>query len=112
MKAVLILMNVVLSMAVAAGGIVLLLRDSWTWNSGASELVFSGTSLGLLGLGCLFLAGFVASVTRAWAMGELEMPRTDGLGAHPAYQGQLMVRYWYLFFPCLGCIGGALWLAM
>lgn len=106
-----VLINVSLSLAAAAGGIALLLSDRWTWSGGEGELVFTGASLWLLGVGLLFLAGFVASIARDWALGEVEMPPGDAAEPHPAYQGRLMVRYWYLFGPALGCIAGALWLA-
>lgn len=107
-----IVFNVVLAVAATAGGIALLTRDRWTWMIDDSALVFTDTALLLLALSLLLLAGFTASITLAWARGDVEMPSPDEAVPHPAYRGRLLARYWYLIGPSLACFLGALWLAM
>jgi hypothetical protein len=105
--------NLALAAALVVGGMLLLrqdaffLRDRWDPTVGTR---FSGSSLRFLA-GTLFgLAAFAGAVTAGWLRGSVPRPAERVL-VHPAYKGQIFVRYWYFLLLTFGCLALAFWTA-
>lgn len=114
MNAIRTALNIILTAALAAAGVYLLSSGSLLWRERwhpEAGLLFSGVSLYLLSVALFFLAGFAGAVTWAWLRGDLPMPRRDRMRPHPAYKGELLVRYWYFIAPALACLVTAFLLA-
>ena len=109
-----IVLNGVLAVFCVWGGAYLLwqesyfLHDRWHPETGT---YFSGVSLYLLAAGLFLLGAFAAAVALAWLRGTIPMPGRRELRPHPAYKGQILVRFWYLVVPALVLIPGSFLLA-
>lgn len=106
-------LNLLLATALVVGGVLLLrqeaffLRDRW---EPAVGTLFAGWSLRFLA-GTLFgLAAFAGAIAFGWLRGTFRQP-AGRTWVHPAYKGQLLLRYWYLIVLALGCLGVAFALA-
>ena len=114
MNIIRILINAALTVLCAWGGIHLLgqesffLRDRWHPETGT---YFSGVSLYLLAFGLFCFGAFTAAVAQAWVRGIIPMPDQGKIQPHPAYKGQILVRYWYFVIPALGMVLGSFMLA-
>jgi hypothetical protein len=105
--------NLVLAAALLAGGVLLLLQESFflraRWDPTVGTL-FSGWSLRFLA-GTLFgLAGFAGAVAVAWIRGAIPPP-AEAVLVHPVYKGQILVRHWHLMVVTFGCLALAFTLA-
>lgn len=109
-----ILINLGISAACSIGGVYLLFQDSIfvrDRNDPTVGLQFSGASLYSLSLALFCIAAFSIAVSRAWSKGDLSMPGADEIRPHPAYKGQLLVKYWYFTAPAIGFVVVAFLLA-
>lgn len=106
-NAIRILLNGLVATLCFSGGAYLIwsgeyfLRGRWQPQAGS---FFSGLSLYLLALGLFFLGSFGAAVALAWIKGTLRMPESRIHGPHPTYQGEVILRFWYLVLPALGLV--------
>ena len=109
MNRVRIAINIALGLALFYGAIYLLqqdsyfLRERWRIPSPMGTL-FAGTALYLLAAGLALMGAFAAAIAYGWISGKVAMPDAEDAIVHPAYKGTLLVRYWYLVLPALGCI--------
>ena len=114
MNAIRIAVNVALTLLFVWGGVYLFgqesffLRDRWHPETGT---YFYGASLYLLGASLFCLAAFAAAVALAWIKGTMPMPGRREIRPHPAYKGQIIVRYWYLVIPAFALLLGSFVLA-
>ncbi|HET9034357.1 MAG TPA: hypothetical protein VFN25_15815 [Dokdonella sp.] len=104
MNAIRILANGILAFICLWGGVYLLGRESFFLRDRGHPqvgILFSGVSLTLLAFALFLIAAFAAAIALAWIRGALPMPGRRVIRPHPAYQGQIIVRYWYLVVPAL-----------
>lgn len=98
--------NILLACVLAGCSLYLLGQESFVLNSrqtpGTGRL-FSGLALYLLALSPLGLAGVALSVARAWLKGDVPLP-DNILHPHPAYKGELMLRFWPWLAVALGSL--------
>ena len=87
---------------------VFLLRDRWHPETG---IYFVGVPLYLLAFGLIFLGLFSLAVMQAWVRGVIPMPKPGTFRPHPAYKGQIIVRYWYFVMPAMMLLISSLLLA-
>jgi len=102
--------NVVLVATLLAAGLYLLSVNAFTVSDRAHPglgLRFTGGVPWLLAGGCFGLAAFAAAVLRAWVRGDVPMPPSRAVRPHPAYKGQLIVRYWYFVAAAVACFVAA-----
>jgi len=102
-----VVINVVLMVALTAAGIYLLTQDTVLLRSRwhpAQGLVFSGWSLYCLAGALFALAGFSGAVARAWCRGDIPQPSAGTVRPHPAYNGGLIVRFWYFIVFALAAL--------
>lgn len=114
MNSIRIALNGTLTVLLIWGGMYLLMQDSFylrdRWHPEAGT-TFSGVSLYLLA-GSLFCFGaFAAAVALAWVKGSLLLPTRKELRAQPTYQGQIIIRYWYIIVPAFILLLGSFLLA-
>ncbi len=112
MSGIRILLNLVLAVALAAGGAHILSTDPFIWGGGAGEAMkFTGAARYLLALGLFLVAAFALAVARRWFRHRGTRPPDHHVDPHPKYRVRLMARYWYFTGPALGAFLLALFLA-
>jgi len=105
-----ITVNIALSAVLFAAGVYLLSVSAFAVSDRGHpgmDLRFAGTALHLLAGGCFALAAFAAAVVGAWLRGDVALPSAHAVRPHPAYKGELIVRYWYWIAIAVVCFVAA-----
>lgn len=97
--------NIALSGLLFMAGLHILSVDSYALHG----LLFAGLARYLLAASLMFMVGFVGAIAYGWIRGSIPKPpassfRFDPTYVHPAYKGEMLVRYWYLVLPALICL--------
>lgn len=100
-----ITLNIALSGLLFVASLHLLSVDSYALRG----MLFTGLARYLLASSLLLAAGFAGAITQGWMRGSIPKPpmssfRIDPTYVHPAYKGEMLVRYWYFVMPALICL--------
>ena len=108
MNQIRIVFNLALAIALFCAAAYLLGQDSYylreRWQHTGIGTLFSGAALYFLATGLLCLGSFALAVLYSWLTGKAAMPDPADLLTHPAYQGTLILRFWYLVLPAFAFV--------